>query len=499
MTPQELEYNYHAKKHFFHDYLNNIKRISPYDIFTILNTTLTKNPYVSIFPKQFFSQLIPTQKKWRIFIKSATLFYSKNFYLLFTYFVSYILFKIYFVQKRVNPPLVLLDIFALIDTVNHHKKFKDPYFLGVYEIFDKYSQPYTLLIRPYGAGKNPFKLIPFFKIINKDHRDFLFEFEVLTISDFFRLSKLLLYYPFKTLRLWQNIQCKNDKIFNHALLNDIKSVGFEAFSRYILGKNLAKITTIKKIYSWSEFQAIERSFNFGIRKNNPNIRLIGCQFFLNYETYFNAYVDDLDFEMLASPHKVLTNGNYYVLDRQHIQYQVGVSLRYQELFNFSGVKEENYILLLGSYIEADTRHMIESVRNFDSIIFKNHPAVNIKNFEPIPDNISISNKTIYELFAHTKIVICTASGTAVEAVSCELSVIIVASQEYLTANPLVEYGKGEIWDIAFSKDDIAKIYNELIDFRQKNKLKIQQIAKWYKDNFFNEPTKKNICKTFEIC
>jgi hypothetical protein len=498
VTPQELEHSYYQNKHRFHHYLDSIKKRASVDIFTILNATLIKNPYTSIFPKNFFSRHLPTQNSLVVFIQSTILFYTKNFYLLFTYFISYMLYKIYFIRKRITPPLVLIDVFTLVDTINRHRTFKDPYFTDLYDVFEKYSQPYTILIRLYGAAKNPFKLIPFFKIINQEHRDFLFEFEVLSMRNFLELAMLILAYPFKTLRLSQKSLHRNDKIFNHALLHDIKTVGFEAFSRYILGKNLAQVPTIKTIFSWSEFQAVERSFNFGIRKNNPNIKLIGCQFFLNYETYFNAYVDDLDFEMLSSSHTVLVNGDYYILDRNRLQYGKGVSLRYKELFHFDGIQEEKNVIVLGSYIESDTKYMLKSVSPFSNVIFKNHPAVNINHFYPLPDNIAVSDKTVYELFVHAKIVICSASGTAVEAVSCGLSVIIIASQEYLTANPLVEYGKGEIWDIAFSKDDISMLYNKLLTFRQENRSSIHEISRWYKENFFIEPTEENISKTFNL-
>ncbi len=79
-----------------------------------------------------------------------------------------------------------------------------------------------------------------------------------------------------------------------------------------------------------------------------------------------------------------------------------------------------------------------------------------------------------------------------------LSVIIIASQDNLTANPLVEYGQGEIWDIAFTKYDIIRVYNELIEYRKNYMNEIKDIASWYKDNFFVEPTERNIIEVFEL-
>ena len=54
-------------------------------------------------------------------------------------------------------------------------------------------------------------------------------------------------------------------------------------------------------------------------------------------------VDDLDYSMLSSPHRVLVNAYYYIKSRQEVKYEVGVSLRYKELFNFRDIKDAQYL------------------------------------------------------------------------------------------------------------------------------------------------------------
>lgn len=498
MKPVKLEQSYHEKKKIFHDYINNIKRDCKWDIYNIINPTLIKNPYASELPKRFFNNKNSGKNKKSLFLKTIFKYYLKSFYLFISYFIAFIVFKIYFKKHRQNSVINVIDIFALVDNINKNKKFEENYLKGIYEVFEKYKTDYTILLRPYGVNKNPFKLIKFFKIINKDKRDFIFEYELLRLRDFVELFLLVLVYPFKVLRLLQKEDSEIDKIFNESLIEDINNFNFESMTRYIFGKNISKIDTLQKIYSWSEFQVIERSFNYAIRKNNINIELIALQFFINYEIYFNTFVDDLDYEMLSSPHKVYVNGKYYILKRKKIDYEVGVSLRYKSIYTFSGIKKEDDVLLLGSYFENDTKYMLESVKEFDSVVFKNHPAVDINRFGKLSENIAISNENIYKLFETTKLVIGTASGTAVEAVACGVSVIIIASQDNLTANPLVEYGKGKIWDIAFSKDEIGLLYNQLLNYRENNKEEIRKISQWYKDNFFVEPTEENIIKVFEL-
>jgi len=47
----------------------------------------------------------------------------------------------------------------------------------------------------------------------------------------------------------------------------------------------------------------------------------------------------------------------------------------------------------------------------------------------------------------------------------------------------VEFGQGKIWDIAFSKNDVKRLYNSLIQYRKDDKEEIKEIASWYRDNF----------------
>lgn len=498
MNSQELSQSYQENKQKFHNYIDNIKKNAPWDIYTIINPTLIKNPYASDFPKNYFTSTFKFSNKMISFIKNICKFYIKNYYLFITYFTAFVLYKIYIKKERKNELITIIDIFGLVDKTNKENVFNENYLIGLYEIFERFNIKYAILLRLYGVSKNPFKLVKFFSIINNDNRDFIFEYEFLKLRDFTLLFSLILLYPFKTLRLLQKEKNIEDEVFNGSLIDDIKYSSFDSLTRYILGKNIANIVTIKKIFSWSEFQVIERSFNYGIRNINNSIKLIACQLCIASETEFNMQVDDLDYEMLSSPHEVLVNGKYYILNRQKVKYAIGVSQRYRGIFDFIGIKEEKNILLLGSYTEKDTQYVFRSIIGFDNVIFKNHPAVDIRRFGTLPKNIAVSNENIYKLFENAKLVIGTASGTAVEAVACGISVIIIASADNLTANPLVEYGQGKIWDIAFEVSEIENIYNKLMAYRINNPEKIQEIAQWYRDNFFVEPSEENIIKVFEL-
>ena len=148
-------------------------------------------------------------------------------------------------------------------------------------------------------------------------------------------------------------------------------------------------------------------------------------------------------------------------------------------------------------------HLLKSINSINNFIRIDLPL----NFneqiltelnKDLKNIIEISNENIYKLFKNAKIVIGTASGTAIEAVACGISVVIIASKDNLTANPLIEVGKGKIWDIVYDIKDLEIKIKNLLEYRAENKTEIKNISKWYKDNFFVEPTKENITKVFEI-
>jgi hypothetical protein len=498
MNSQELEKSYLEKKEYFHKFIDNIKKNSPWDIYTIINPTLIKNPFASDFPINFFGNKLYNKNIFILFLTRITKYYARIGYYFFSYIAATILYKIFYKKGIKTNIKILIDVFALVDKNIKENIFSEKYLSGLYDILDEKQIEYALLLRPYLVLKNPFKLIKFFKVLNSSDRNFVLEYKFLSFFDFIKVLYMSFLYPFKTLRLLQKENNPLNKLFNLCLIDDIKNTNYEAFTRYVLGSNLGKIKNIKKIYSWSEFQATERSFNYAIRTNNSSIELVGLQFFINYEVYFNTYCEDLDYEMQSSPHKMLVNGEHYILNRHSIKYSTGVSLRYKNIFRFTGIKKEEDILLLGSYLEEDTRYMLRGVGGLKSVIFKNHPAVNIQNLGKIGDNISVSFIDIYKLFENAKIVISTASGTCAEAVACGISVIVIASQSNLTANPLTEVGRGQIWDMVYDMKDLENTINELLEYRYKNKLEIENISKWYRNNFFVEPTKENIMKVFEI-
>jgi hypothetical protein len=486
-----------------YDYINTIKQQKKIDVYTVVNTTVIANPYISNFPKELIFNKHKKVSKLKLFVVSVIKFYAFHF----VHFIFFIrtFFYYRFLYKKPKYEIVknalVIDVYFLVDRIIKDEKLHEGDFSSLYGLLKKKNIDFVFLPRLNGLSTNPLKahqqLKYFFKIINEDHNNFLFEFELLSFKDFFYLIWLILCYPFKTLKLIVKEESQDDKIFNINLLKDISNQSIYSFSRYIFGRNISKIRNINKIYSWSEFQNLERSFNYAIRKNS-NIKIIACQFYINYPAYLNTVVQDIDELLGYAPHQVLVNGKEYLVDN-NIDYQLGVSLRYNKVFKYQKGCNGSSTIVLGSYFIDETNNLLRVIQGLDNVVFKGHPAIHISTIRAyLLKGIQTTNEDIYDLFPNAGIVVGAASGSLLEAVVCGASVIVVAQKDELITNPLVDFGKGKIWDIVFSKAELKIKYRELLVFRENNPDEINIIADWYKDNFFVEPTVENISKVFEL-
>jgi hypothetical protein len=446
-----------------HKFLNSKKSST---FFNISNPTLIANPYVSEFPKDW---AFGNKKDGWIFqfLKVTPFFYFKMSIKLALFTVQ----KIFF-PKKINETEVLIDTFLV------SSNFTNKYFPYLPEVLEKRKISYSYLLRIYGN-----RLFP------PNTKNGFYEFQVVEFSDIPKMFFQIFLYPFQTISLLDN----KDQTFNYHLAKDIKSQSFEAFSRYWVGKRIAEMN-FKKIISWSEFQVIERTFNFGYKTNGGKGKIYGSQLFFVYPTHINMEVFNKDVEILSSPDYVLTNGKYQVKKNSH--YKLGVSLRYKHIFEFKNNQERTNILLLGSYSKEYTSSLINICRNLN-LQLKLHPTHKSTDFQ-IPQNFELVSGNLYDFFQTSNIVITTGSGTAVEAVAVGISVIIIESKENLTSNPLAKFGQGEIWEIVSEYQELETAIEKLQSFRKNNEERISTISNWYKDNFLVKPTEENIIKAFEF-
>jgi hypothetical protein len=487
-----------------YEYLSSVRQLNKVDIHSIVNTTLVANPYISKFSEDF---LFNTRRKEQFsssFFVNALRYYGLNSIRILMFLRTLIYFKIFF-QKPIlvaSKNDVVLDLYVNIESVSRDGMLCEKYFQGLYSVLREENRNYIFIPRLIGFSNNPIKahkqLVSFFKIVSQDHNQYIFEFGMFSFKNFIELLGLYFSYPFKTLRLFSKKTNRSDLTFNFHLKKDISKQSIIPFTRYILGKNISNFNGISRIYSWSEFQVTERAFNFAIRKNS-DIKITACQFLVTYPAHFNMHIQDIDEDHGSAPNKVLVNGAHYLLKRVKINYQVGVSLRYKDIFRYQPQYAGSKTLVLGSYSAKETTNILKMVVDLDGVLFKGHPLVDNQKFSTfLNDRITTTQTNIYDLFPQSALIIGGASGSLAEAIACGVSVLVIAKENELVTNPLTEIGKGKMWDIAYNSTDILVKSAELVAFRNMHKDEIINITSWYRSHLFVEPTKEKIKQTFEL-
>jgi hypothetical protein len=468
------------------------------DIYYIANDTLTRNSFATKILSS--KEDIPNTTLWFMII-SFIKYYLKAFLLFFIFIAKSVIYKIVRKKSKIDNQ-ILIDTYFVVDKVANSQSYKDSYFIGIDTLLKK--SEYTYLVKSfYGSVLNLKKFYRVIKVLNRSERNIISEFDFINILDMFKILIFILLYPFKIKKVFsQNRGVKS--VFDYSLIESLNGSDFKSYIRYITGKNIASQYSFKKIISWCEYQNIDKAFYKAVNESGKNITIYGCQFLVPYNSWLNFFIPKSEKSFNLTPTTVLTNGKYY-LDFIELDKRVGVSLRYKHIFNKqnSFVKEE-YILLLGSFIKSDTLRLIEFAKSSSlnaNIILRLHPTQDFDMYKDEVDSSWILSKdsTLNEDIAKSFMIITNdATGTSLETVCSEKSTIVVANRDKFYSIPLVEYGKGKIWDIAFNKNDIEKLYNTLLKYREENMDEIKEIASWYRDNFFVEPNEENIVKAFEL-
>ena len=475
------------------DYIYKIKNKHKTNLYTIINPTLSMNPFVGKFVYRLFSNDILITPKVKLFLKWTKLYYKIKFKQLKEYYIAYKDYKQYYKKKiKINSNDIILDLYLNNKDIKLNNKYNDTYLESIYPILDNHNKSYIFLLRLITADYKDYK--SFFKIASKDSKKYIIEFDYLNHIDFLKITLFILIYPFNTLKLLQKEKSHEDIIFNVSLIRDISNLQFDSITRYYFAKKLAKNKNINKIYSWCENQSINRTFYYGIKSQRKDIHLISLQFYLNPKNYFNSTFYDNDCDNAYIPHQVLVNGKYFLKQRTSLDYQIGISPRYTYIFKFNRTAEM-HILILGTYFTNINMKLIDISNTLKktNILFKPHPHTKQSDLKRL--QCPTSNSSLEKLFQTTKIIIASNSGTIVEAVSCGISVLVIRDKEYINLEYLCDIGKGVIWDYLDNIDDIEYNIEKLLSAR-KNSKDIEKIVNWYKENFFEESTKEKIINIF---
>ncbi len=442
-------------------------------------------------------------------------YYVKNLILLCLYFVHFLTFKVSKLrfrreEVRKSMPLIIINTFTMIDKIYPIKRFEDGYFGKIDEIMSKRGNQYVIFCFLFGDKTLNFRRrVETYNIIANDQRNFVTEFEMMQFRDWSALVKFILLYPVLTVNLMWKEFGEFDRFLRDEIIETLDSVHFQEYVRYLVGRRLGRLTNRKlKVISWWENQVGDKMLFRGIRDSIADAELFGCQFFTKCSQLTNLYPLGAEVKCGTLPDVVLVSGKYYLDSNPALNIKRGISPRYNYLFDFQlqsrGIPTRDGFLLLLPYSIGDSKRIIKIVEDYQienrvpTITVKFHPNHLLRIPFEIPYNWEYTEGKLDVLCPNASTVITSESSAALEAAVMGCSVIIVGSADGLTFNPMPEYGRGEIWELAFDAVELQQAVDRLSQYRFENPDEMVSKSQELRDMFFTQATEEKYVELFDL-
>jgi hypothetical protein len=479
------------------------------DIYMLSNPVLNKNPLASKLLENYLNDEQALQSNIFFILKKLFRCYWLSVMCFAKWFLQAVAFKLgghSYSYKRRKEPIVFVDTYFIADRILEDDCVDKHYLMDIDRLFEKNNQKFTFVPFFY-QGKNPWNFYRIAQAFKKQSNSYLTEYNLLKWRDLLSLVVYIVCYPIKVLKLANSISpsSKLSGLTKFELINTLDDITLNSYIRYRFGLQLGRKFGDIKLISWCEYQDLNKNLYKGIRAAGNQSTIYGCQFFLKPFRFVSLDIPDSDKQWGTPPDIVLVNGERDLPDSSQIEHRVGISLRYQKLFESEPIVDtsSDRILLLLSPSEEESENMMNLILSTTlkdkKVYIKSHPS------KPLSDNISLPDLwqkvegNICELFKDVSLVIVAAcSGSGVEAVASGISVIAVENPKSFLKNPLCELGQGEIWGNVFDDNGLEKKYSQLIDFREQHPDKIRQLAYEYRRLFFSKYSDEKFLDMFEL-
>lgn len=510
-NPINIEMNNEADKKIKQacDFLSSVSSEIYRDVYMLSNQVLSKNPSTNNFLIRYINgSKIERYGISRVLKKLLAYYLSslRSFLVFLREIVEYRLSKCRFIFSKQQGEIIILDTPFLLSKILDEGKFQDIYFSNLVDLLMKKGVYFTYL--PIFIGKKPWlTLTKALQKLKTENVPVLTEYQSINFFDVLKILNFIVVYPLKILNYARpgRGDCYDKLLLKSELIETLHDVTFPAYVRYLTGKKIARLPFKKiKIISWYENQTVNKSFFKGLREKNKKTFIYGAQLLIYSKNVINIAPDENEADLGIIPDKIVVNGPRYVPESTRLNFVAGPSLRSAMLFKTNrGKMKPEYISLILPYYRDEVENILKITGKLEGsgpFLIKLHPIFHPDDFcSRFPKDSVLSTDHMYEVLAKSRMIITGgATGTLVEAVSLGVPAIYLCDPKKINFNPLVEEGKGIIWEDAFGAADLRQKIT-LLDEAIKNKPdEISRIARRYKEMFFCEPTEEKMMECFDI-
>ena len=498
-----------SKLEMAYDAISSVNERAYRDPYLLSNLVLSKNPFGNNFLINLFSNKAVRRLSPLILFKRLAKYYAGSLFHYVLYVLKFAVFCLENKERAEAVPgdrLTVVDTYFLVDRIVQAKRYSELYFPGLDEVLKTRGGKYVYL--PVFDGSSSISVFrSLVRIINRQGVPLLCEYQLLSFTDLLRLLSFIILYPWRVLVLAGSVSdgTNASRLLKHELLDTLDQVTFHNYCRLLQGKRIAELPCRSiKLISWYENQAMDKNLYKGIRMRGNDIKIYGAQLFLHSEVSLNVPADEKEKEFDVIPDRIIVNGPAFMEERSSLDYRVGPSLRYGELFKVSvDPEKQTEILVLLPYSLEISRLILKVVRDAGMkstpFVVKMHPTRNLDELgDLIGENWFVRDDNIYGQFKRTRMVIGSSSGSLVEAAAVGIPVIQVKTTGVLDFAMLPELGKGIIWEEVSNGPELRSVAGSF-DRRLKEDLRgIREVASRYKKMFFCEPTNERIIEAFDL-
>ncbi len=357
------------------------------------------------------------------------------------------------------------------------------------------------------VSNNPINYFKAFKILKEASCQVFTEYQGITWVEMFEMFLFILSYPIQLMLTGYSVKETSLEAITikRALYESLKGDGVVGYSRYLFGRRLSRLPYKHiKCISWYENQSVDKCFYKGLREAGDKVKIYGAQFFLTPSGMLHTIPDKSELQFGIIPNVILVNGPDYLPKKTKLNYRVGPSLRYKQVFKKPPeLKPEGDVLVLLPYYKKDIKNIFHILRKVElndgkKFIIKFHPTTNRDDFVQFKEGFCFSDQKLYDLFKKVSIVLGFETGSLVEAVSQGIPAIHLEKPGRFNYNPLPEFGKGFIWEVANNSKDVQTRIVDLLENLKTKQEKVSETAMAYRKLLFNKIEGKEILKVFDL-
>jgi hypothetical protein len=487
-------------------YLSGISKKNYKDEFLLANDVLAKNhPIVNMLDAYVLGRNI-RKTTFLFIVKKFLWFYVKNLAWFFFQVIKKIIFTLIgpkFLLEKLDDEFVFIDTFFLVKQIAEENHYRDPYFPGLVDVLDKLGTKYVYVPK-FALDENWLSFFKMLRVLKREKIPVLTEYQLLGASDFFRLLRFVVFYPFHVVSLIRSLEDNFEDRLARFALYSFSGLSSRGYLRLLYGKKLSQLPVSKiKCVSWYENQSADKCFYKGLRKTSNKALIYGAQLFIWSSGYLHVHVDEQEMEFGILPDKVLVNGSYFLNKKSKVNFQTGPSLRYKGVFQSEmNPSEMKDILVLLPYWEYEIRNILTCLKDISfgrSLNFKFHPVTNVERYrDMIYGKAKVVEGDMYTHFKRARMVIGAATGAVVEAASLGIPVINIVNKSELSFNYLPDYGKGIIWDSVATDVELLGLIEKFDYALENDGANLAESGTKIKEMCFCEPTDQKIIEAFDL-